>query len=428
MGSTRSILPENIDDIKRKMKKMLGGLAIFLGNYLPLFRDSRTRENADCFMKGLLSPLPRKTAEPIAELWDRERKTIQRFVGEGCWDDALLENRMIREIGDKIGSPKGVLSVDPSAFPKQGKHSVGVDRQWCGNQGKIDNCQVGVFAGYSSPKGHTLVGKRLYLPEEWAKSKRLRRACKIPKTVFFKTKWELADDLIQEVGSRLPHDWITSDSEFGRCQEWRDRLNGRKEQYLLDVPCNTTFHHSISGECLAGTWKVSEYAATLPQEKWVRFEVRKTANGIKYVDAVMVPIFTEKDDGTLRREILVIIRTVEKKPEIKFLLSNAPSNTSLGTLLKVADQHWLIEDCFKRAKGEVGLDQYEVRSWVGWHHHMTLSMLALWFLEIERIRHGTAFFPSDSSNHSLYHCRVPLPKASGLESTGKACVEANAQE
>ena len=129
VGSTRSSLPENGEEIKRKIKRMLGGLANFLGKYLPSFKDPRTREKADCFIKGLLSPLPRKTAEPIAELWDRERKTIQRFVGGGNWDDALIEKQMVKEIAEKLGSPKGVISVDPSGFPKQGKHSVGVARQ-----------------------------------------------------------------------------------------------------------------------------------------------------------------------------------------------------------------------------------------------------------------------------------------------------------
>jgi len=257
------------------------------------------------------------------------------------------------------------------------------------------------------------------------KSKVLRNACKVPKSVTFLKKWELADELLQGIGYRLPHASVTSDSEFGRCEEWRDRLNGRLERYLLDVPCNTSFHISLKGVCLGGTWQVSEYAATMPLKGWTRFEVRKTANGIKYVDAFMEPIFTDKPDGTLRREILVVIRTVEKTREIKFLLSNAPSNTSLGNFLKVSDQHWLIEDCFKRAKGEVGLDQYEVRSWVGWHHHMILSMLALWFLETERIRHKTVFFPSDSSSNCFHHRRDALEHEIGLGSSSKTGMEAH---
>ena len=211
------------------------------------------------------------------------------------------------------------------------------------------------------------------------KSKVLRNACKVPKSVTFLKKWELADELLQGIGYRLPHAWVTSDSEFGRCEEWRDRLNGRLERYLLDVPCNTSFHISLKGVCLGGTWQVSEYAATMQLKGWTRFEVRKTANGIKYVDAFMEPIFTDKPDGTLRREILVVIRTVEKTREIKFLLSNAPSNTSLGNFLKVSDQHWLIEDCFKRAKGEVGLDQYEVRS-------MLIRLVPNWGFSPRRLR------------------------------------------
>ena len=403
MSSKRSLLPPNLDFIKAKLKTMLESLTGFLKGYLPLFGQARTQSNAQFFLKGLLTDLPRKTAEPIAEFWELERKTMQRFVGTGTWKDAPIEEAMIQDVAVTLGSSDGVLSVDPSAFPKQGKFSVGTKRQWCGHKGKVDNCQVGVFASYASSRGHTLIDKRLFLPEEWTKNRRRRKKAKVPKDVVFKKKWELADEMLQQRANAFPHAWITSDSEFGRCGEWRDRLRSRGEKYSLDVPSNTLFHYSVKGVCLAGTWNVSEWAKMLEPGHWTRFEVRETAKGIKYVDAAMEQVFTEREDGTLRPEILVAIRTVEATPETKFILSNAPSNTLLSALVKASDRHWLIEDCFKRAKSEAGLDQYEVRSWVGWHHHMTLSMLALWYLEKERNRHGSVFFPPHSAPFGIYH-------------------------
>lgn len=405
---------------------MLKSLTGFLSKYLPLLGRSDTQANGGFFLKGLLSDLPRKTAEPIAEFWDLERKTMQRFVGAGPWEDAPLEEKLVQDVSQTIGSPDGVLSVDPSAFPKQGKSSVGVARQWCGNKGKIDNCQVGVFLSYATPRGHTLVDKRLFLTEEWARNRRRRKEARVPKSVTFKKKWELADEMLQKRAAAFPHAWITSDSEFGRCREWRDRLSARGEKYVLDAPCDTMFHYSVGGECLAGKWKASEWAAQIPPDQWTRFEVRPTENGIKYVDAAMEEVFTEGEGDLLRGEMVIAIKTVETKPETKFLLTNAPTKTPLGTLVKVSDHHWLIEDCFKRAKGEVGLDQYEVRSWVGWHHHMTMSMLALWFLERERSRRGSALFPPHRPNYGVCHRRNASERGPGLENPGKASLEANA--
>ena len=425
MAVRRSVLPGNVDEIKKKLESMLGSLVNFLKGFLPLFGRSDTQENAGYFLKGLLSDLPRKTAEPIAEFWNLERKTMQRFVGAGPWKDVPIKEAMVRDIAQSLGAPDGVLSVDPSAFPKQGKFSVGTARQWCGTKGKTDNCQVGVFLSYGSSKGHTLVDDRLYLPEDWARNRRRRKKANVPKDLVFKKKWELADEMLQQRAAAFPHAWITSDCESGRCREWRDRLNSRGERYVLDVPCDTNFHYSVKGVCMGGTWTATEWAANLQPNQWTRFEVRLTENGVKYVDAAMEQVFTDGEDQTLRRELLVAIRTVEDKPETKFVLSNAPSNTPLSSIVKAADRHWLIEDCFKRAKGEVGLDQYEVRSWVGWHHHMTLAMLALWFLEKERGRKSSALFPPHGPNSRLHHWGVNPEQGVGLEETRKKGLEAD---
>lgn len=428
MPRNGSILPPNVDKILEKLESFMGSLSAFLADYLPLFGRSTIQANAQFFLKGLLSDLSRKTAEPIAEIFGLERKTMQRFVGIGSWNDALIEDCMIKDISENLGTSDGVLSVDPSSVPKQGNSSVGVGRQYSGHEGKVDNCQVGVFMSYASSKGHTLIDKQLYLPKNWAKNWKRRKKAKVPKKVAFKKKWELGDEMLQAHASAFPHRWITSDSEFGRVGEWRDRLNARGEQYAVDIPSNTVVHYSVKGDCLQGAWKVSELVDTHNPSDWTRFEVRKTANGVKYVDAFMEQVFTEREDGTLRREILFVTKTVETKPQIRFSISNAPSNTPLSAFVRVRDRHWLIEDCFKRGKSDVGLDQYEVRSWVGWHHHMTLSILALWFLEKERSRHGSVLFPPHRTNAGIHHCRDAPNQGFGSAEFGKKGMEAYEKE
>src|SRR5262245_36340584 len=188
------------------------------------------------YVAGLTSLVERKNVESIAYLHDQERSALQKFIGESPWDERPLIAELSRQIGQAIGEPDGVLIFDPSAFAKKGNESVGVQRQWCGRLGKVENCQVGVYLAYASRREHALVDVRLYLPEEWAKDKSRRRKCGIPKSVKFQTRHELALQMLDEHKARLPHGWIAGDDEMGRCTAFRQKLRARGEHYVLAVP------------------------------------------------------------------------------------------------------------------------------------------------------------------------------------------------
>ena len=212
----------------------------FMQPFLVTYRRHEQVTNATSVVRGLCSDLEHKNGESIAYLYGFDRKVIQHFVGESRWDDAPLRAELASQVGSQLGESDGVIAFDPSAFPKSGKQSVGVARQWCGRLGKIDNCQVGVYLGYVSSKGHALVDTELYLPEEWTKDKARMKRSGIPKQrQRHRTRHELCLELLDRHGDQLPHAWITGDDELGRPADFRRELRDRNERYLLAVPCNT---------------------------------------------------------------------------------------------------------------------------------------------------------------------------------------------
>ena len=209
----------------------------FLAPFAATLQRQEQRDNCRLYVQGLLSGLDRKNAEAISYLHGHERQALQKFVGQSPWDHAPLMEELARQIGRDLGEADAVLVFDPSAFPKKGTESVGVQRQWCGRLGKVDNCQVGVFLAYVSRKEHALADFRLYLPKEW-KRKRCSKAG-VPRGVGFRTRHELALDMLDSRGALLPHAWIAGDDEMGRSSWFRKELRTRGEKYLLDVPSNT---------------------------------------------------------------------------------------------------------------------------------------------------------------------------------------------
>src|SRR5208337_2892821 len=197
------------------------------------------RANAALVIRGLVSGLERKTCEPIARAAGVQRKPIQFFVGNGKWDDEAVMRELRAHVAQELADPEGVLVLDGSTFPKKGRASCGVGRQWCGRLGKVENCQTGVFLTYAAAGGHALVDRRLFLPPDWAADVGRRAKCHVPGFVIFQEKWRIGWDMIREHGANLPHQWITGDDEFGRVNELRRRLRESGERYLVDVPCNT---------------------------------------------------------------------------------------------------------------------------------------------------------------------------------------------
>ncbi|MHC4504402.1 MAG: IS701 family transposase [Planctomycetota bacterium] len=375
-----------------------GRLTTFLERYLPLFYRKEQRVNAGVVIRGLLSDLERKTAEPVAYREGRERKPIQFFVGRGLWDDEKVMGELRRHVAHDLADPKGVIVFDPTSFPKKGAHSVGVKRQWCGRLGKTDNCQVGVFMAYATKRGHGPLDRRLFLPKDWAEDGARREECHVPEDVEYRAKWRIALDMLDAHGAGIPHGWITGDEDFGRPQAFRAGLRERRERYVLDVPCDTLVRdlgrrrpprRSKRGPKRKVPFgRVDGWTKGLTRSRWKRFKVRDGEKGPIEVEATETRVRTMEGRKIGPEERLVVIRSVEEHPRVWYMLSNAPPDVPPAELVRVHAERHRIEQMFEEAKGETGLAHYEVRSWVGWHHHMTLSLLALWFVTTEAARLG----------------------------------------
>jgi SRSO17 transposase len=366
-------------------------LTEFLQRYLPLFYRRELRELASVVIQGRLSALERKTSEPIAHQAGRHRKPVQHFVGAGAWDDEAVMAELRQHVAEELGDPAGVLVVDSSGFPKKGTASCGVARQWCGRLGKIDNCQVGVFLSYAASGGHAPLDRRLFLPLDWAGDRKRRKQTHVPKGVVFQEKWRIALDLLDRSGPDVPHGWVVGDDEFGRATAFRAALRLRHERYVLDVPANT----------LVREWaqrrdgkrppfeRADRWAARQPASRWKTLTVRAGAKGPLKVRALKRRVQTKDEDGRVGpTETLVVIRSLGREPQRWYTLSNAPRRQRLAGMVAAHSERHRIEEVLQEGKSEVGLAQYEVRGWVGWHHHMTLALLALWFVTLERRRLG----------------------------------------
>jgi SRSO17 transposase len=282
-----------------------------------------------------------------------------------------------------------VLVVDGSGFPKKGTASCGVKRQWCGRLGKLENCQVGVFVAYASAQGHAPLDRRLFLPEDWANDAKRRAQCHVPKEIIFQEKWRIAQALLERCFA-VPHAWVAADDEFGRVSEFRHWLRRQKQQYVVDVPCNTLVRELAprpDGR-KAAFERADAWAARQPARRWKTITIRDGMKGPLQVRAIQVRVQTKDEHGCVGfAETLIVKRTLDQEKRTTYHLSNART-ARLWTLVSIGNRRHEIEEVFQEAKGEIGLGHYEARSWVGWHHHMTLSFLALWFLTRERRRVG----------------------------------------
>jgi SRSO17 transposase len=366
-------------------------LETFLHRYLPCFYREEQRELAQVVVQGKLSKLERKTSEPIAYQAGRERKPLQHFVGAGLWDDEAVMRELRLHVAAELADPEGVLVLDPSGFPKKGTASCGVARQWCGRLGKVENCQVGVFLAYVGTRGYAPLDRQLYLTEDWAADPKRRKQCHVPEGVIFQERWRIGLALIERSGTGLPFAWVAGDEEFGRASAFRAELRQKRLQYVLDVPSNTLIRDLAEapapGKRRPPWRRVDAWAQAQPSSRWRKITRGDGAKGPKVVRALEAWVQTKDEDGRVgRRERLVVIRTVDGVSQAWYTLSNASAEVPLARVVGVHGQRHGVEELLQAGKGEVGLGHYELRSWMGWHHHMTLSMLALWFLILEKDR------------------------------------------
>ncbi len=395
------VLPQVFRGVEKRLRA-------FVDSYAKLFQFAPQREHANMYIGGLVSDLDRKNVESIAYRYDQERQNLQHFIGAAEWEHQPLLNELARNVGEQIGEDDGVIVFDPSGFPKKGKASVGVARQWCGRVGKLDNCQVAVYMGYVTRLDHVLTNTRLYLPKEWTGDRTRMKKAGVPNSVRFKTRHEQALEMLDEQGHLLPHTWVTGDDEMGRTTHFRVDLNDRDELYLLAVPSNTAIRDLEAEPPPYGGHgsnpktqfvQAHKWRDELPPDRWTRIKVRDGEKGPIEVEMVACRVQTKiKRRMMLYEEVLVIIRSLDEDGVTKYdyYLSNAPRQTPLNEFARVAAAEKKVEDAIKRGKSEAGLADYEVRNWKGWHHHQTLSLIATWFLASET-RRGKKI-------HTSYYC------------------------
>ena len=375
--------------------------------YSPLFQRREQREGADKYLRGLLLEIPRKSIEPMVLALEganaKAVRTLQLFISEGTWDDETLLHRHWQEVDTLLGEDDGVLTLDGSDFLKQGQASVGVKRQDCGEVGKRANCQAGVYLGYASRQGYTLLDRRLYLPQEWVADERYaerRRRCGVPAALTFKTKPTLGWEMMQAVhqASTLRARWVTCDEAFGRDTSLLDHIDGIGLWYFAEVPHDTqvwrqrpapavppwsgrgrkpTRTRRQAGE--AEPEAVALLAASVPADRWVRRTIKEGSKGPLVAQFAALRVIAMRE-GLPGPEVWLVLRRNLVTGELKAYLCNAPADTPLALLVRLSGMRWPIETCFEDGKQYVGMGDYEVRSWRGWHHHMTLCILAHFFL------------------------------------------------
>lgn len=398
------VKPEALEGVLNRLKDFVKPFAASLNHPA---QCEHLRE----YVTGLVSNVKRKNIETIAYLHEHDRQPLQKFIGQNPWDWEPISDELARQIGASLGQADGVLVIDPSGVIKQGKASVGVARQWCGRAGKVDNCQVGVYLGYVSDEEHALVDTRLYLPKEWTKDKKRCRQAGIPQDIRFRTRHEMALEMLQRHRAVLPHAWVTGDDEMGRSTGFRDALRAMNERYLLAVPSNTLVRDldaTPPSYCGIGKRpKVPFQRADKwmqPVTNWIRVNVRPGEKGPLVVEAVKVRVQTKRGRRNGPEETLVIFRERQGTTfKHDYCLSNAPFDTPLREFARVLNAEHRIEECLRRAKGESGLAQYQVRTWKGWHHHQTLTLIATWFLTQEKRRGEKGCAVPLGSGNTLHH-------------------------
>ncbi len=381
--------------------------------YSSLFQRREQREHCKKYLNGLLLDIPDKSIEAMIlgmEGADPNAiRCMQQFVGQGAWQDTPILKQHWQEVEQDLGEDEGVLTLDGSDFLKQGTHSVGVKRQYCGEVGKRANCQAGVFLGYASQKGHSLLNRRLYLPQEWVEDEAYaerRRRYGVPEDIEFKTKPTLGWEMVKEVHQAdvLRSQWLACDEAFGRDTHFLDNVAELGLWYYAEVPHDTrvwlekpataipewkgrgrkpTRTHLVEGE--PAPEKVNTIAASLGPDSWSRHTIKEGSQGPIVADFATLRVFGVRD-GLPGAEVWLVLRRNIVSGELKTYLSNAPLETPLTTLVRLSGMRWPIETCFEEGKQHIGLGDYQVRTWLGWHHHMTLCILAHFFMVRLKVR------------------------------------------
>jgi SRSO17 transposase len=401
------------DLAKSDVRDFMSELKGFHEQFADCFQRSESREHFLKYMVGQFSPLERKSIEPIAlAVKEGNVRTLQRFVSDAPWDEDNMIAKYRSLVNDDLGSPEGALIFDESGFLKKGEDSIGVARQYCGSIGKVDNCQVGVFAAYVSEHGYALVDRRLFIPERWFADEYFdrRKKCKLPVDTVFQTKPQLAVKMLNAISKEdvLPFKYVIADSIYGVSPDFIAAVGALPgKTYFVSVPKETLCwlsrpltltkeyrwrgrirKKSILASPDSKPLKVKDLAQNINDYFWYRRQVSEGTKGPVVYEFTRRRVILSAAGLPQKTVWLLIRRTLGDNPEYSFFISNALSSTRLKALVWLSGLRWAIEQCFEETKTELGMDHYEVRKFPGWQHHMLTCMLAHFFLWHLKIRLG----------------------------------------
>jgi SRSO17 transposase len=344
------------------------------------FARSEPRRRAVGYVRGLLSGVERKNGWQLAEhLGDPTPDGVQHLLARADWDADAVRDDLLSYVAERLGHPGGVLVVDETGFLKKGTKSAGVARQYSGAAGRIENCQVGVFLGYATAKGRALLDRELYLPKEWAEGVARREEARVPPATRFATKLVLARRMVERaVRAGVPARWVTADAVYGSDYGFRAAVEGLGLGYVVGVRAD----HAV----WAGfrQVRVKSLLGEVPPGAWHRLSCGHGAKGPRLYDWAVTRTNCPEPERYARW--LLVRRSVSDPADVAFFACGGPPGTALNDLVRVAGARWAVEDLFELAKGDCGLGEYEVRSWVGWYRHVTLSLFALAVAAVIRSR------------------------------------------
>jgi SRSO17 transposase len=352
------------------------------------FARAEPRRRALAYLRALLSPVERKNGWQIAEhAGEATPDGMQRLLAASCWDADRVRDEVRAYVVEHLAEPGAVLVVDETGFLKKGRASAGVQRQYSGTAGRIDNCQLGVFLAYAGRRGRAFLDRELYLPEEWAADADRRAAAGVPDDVGFQTKPQLARRMLERTfAAGVAVSWVVGDEVYGGDRALRRWLEERRQPYVLAVRRNERVGYAWRGRTYV--LSVPEVLRLVPDEAWTQLSAGDGAKGPRLYEWALVPLAEPVEAGWARW--LLIRRSPADPAELAFYRCYSPEGTPLPELVRAAGSRWAIESCIEEAKGEVGLDHYAVRKWTSWYRHVTLALLAFAFLAATRAQAAAA--------------------------------------